>query len=259
MTDDAMRYVELPKLRAGAVDLEWPGHDLYGLLCTRLYLSPVATSFQRLVGDSTPLEVARTALRSSRWALRRQERAQRDAMTQLAGPYMGDGPHGKKKGTTWDWPLRHLADARDEISPRAFLTLVIAAARTAHQPDRVLPPAGIRLDGMRAASRVRVNQLYDEFLWIKSSLAPLAGQLLPAQESVLCEVWRSLGTVGVIQEDARSRGYLPPFPDAPTESALAEALCRIGVMRRRSDGRLDMPDLFRVAARLLKKGGTAPV
>jgi hypothetical protein len=30
-------------------------------------------------------------------------------------------------------------------------------------------------------------------------------------------------------------------------------------MSRRKDGRIDMPDLFRVAAKLLKKGGTAPL
>jgi hypothetical protein len=33
---------------------------------------------------------------------------------------------------------------------------------------------------------------------------------------------------------------------------------RIGVMMRRRDERLDMPDLFRVAAKLLKKGAMAP-
>ena len=40
---------------------------------------------------------------------------------------------------------------------------------------------------------------------------------------------------------------------------LIERLIRMGVLTRRADGRYDMPDLFRVAARLLKKGGVAPV
>ena len=43
------------------------------------------------------------------------------------------------------------------------------------------------------------------------------------------------------------------------ERALYEAMKNIGVMSRRRDGRLDMPDLFRVAANLLKKGGTTPI
>lgn len=40
---------------------------------------------------------------------------------------------------------------------------------------------------------------------------------------------------------------------------LYTALERIGVMLRRKDDRIDMPDLFRVASKLLKKGGTAPL
>lgn len=64
-----------------------------------------------------------------------------------------------------------------------------------------------------------------------------------------------------LKADATKFGYLPPFPDldasGPVE--LFTALERIGVMFRRRDDRIDMPDLFRVAARLLKKGGVAPL
>jgi len=68
-------------------------------------------------------------------------------------------------------------------------------------------------------------------------------------------------TVGATIKDSKREGYLPPFPDSvpPNELALYVALERIGVMERRKDGRLDMPDLFRVAAKLLKKGGPAPL
>ena len=45
----------------------------------------------------------------------------------------------------------------------------------------------------------------------------------------------------------------------PANQKVIEALKRIGVMFRRKDDRIDMPDLFRVAAKLLKKGGTAPI
>jgi len=55
---------------------------------------------------------------------------------------------------------------------------------------------------------------------------------------------------------------LPPFVGGKTgvdENMLYEAMKNIGVMSRRKDSRLDMPDLFRVAAKLLKKGGTTPL
>jgi hypothetical protein len=55
--------------------------------------------------------------------------------------------------------------------------------------------------------------------------------------------------------------FLPPFnprAEGPEDLKLRATLVRIGVLMLRSDDRFDMPDLFRVAARLLKKGGVAP-
>jgi hypothetical protein len=124
-----------------------------------------------------------------------------------------------------------------------------------------MTPDGIR-NGLRGASKTRVDQLHQEFPWIKAVLAPLAGLLLPQSDDQVFKVWRQAKTTARVQADARSRGYLPPFP-VPTpgseEEALFAAMERIGVLFRRRDARIDMPDLFRVAARLLKKGGTAPL
>ena len=51
--DDALRFVELPKLRTGAVRPAWTGTDLYGLLYARLALTPeveAAAAFASLLG-----------------------------------------------------------------------------------------------------------------------------------------------------------------------------------------------------------------
>jgi hypothetical protein len=57
-------------------------------------------------------------------------------------------------------------------------------------------------------------------------------------------------------------GFLPPFPLPAKEGKelelLANAMQRIGLLSIRDDGRVDIPDLFRVAALMLKKGGTPP-
>ncbi len=73
-------------------------------------------------------------------------------------------------------------------------------------------------------------------------------------------VWRKADTYSRLIEDAKEYGYLPPFPNGELdgERGIFAALERIGVMFRRRDDRLDMPDLFRVAAKLLKKGAIAP-
>jgi len=158
--------------------------------------------------------------------------------------------------------MTHLADAFAEVTPRSFLGMMIAAAGYGAAPnDRVITPDGIR-HGLRGASKTRVDQLQHEFPWIKGVLAPLAGLLLPQSEEVVSEVWRNAGTIDRLMKDAEIQNYLPPFATTTSigggEHELCSALQRIGVMFRRNDDRVDMPDLFRVAAKLLKKGAVAP-
>jgi len=261
LDDEALQFVELPKLRTGAVRLTWNGTELYALLFRRLALGPASAAFEEVLsacGISTPTSdqiLART------WPGVNDEGTQRRLMTALAGPFMASGQHGHKKGNTYDWPLKHLGDTSGEVTPRSFLALLTGAARQAPAPvDAVLSPDGIR-HGLRLASKVRVDQLHLEFKWIKGVLAPLAGLLLPAPEQQVLSVWQAAGTVRTALEEAERLGYLPPFPTQPLpgERDLVSALEKIFVMSRREDGRLDMPDLFRVAAKLLKRGGTAPL
>jgi hypothetical protein len=263
--DDGLQFVELPKLRAGAVKLLWFSTDLYGLLFSRLAIAvtPEArSSFEKLLRSVGVESASRADILVRRWSILSDNKQQSTAMGALAGPFMASGPNGYKKGKTYDWPIKHLADAFNEVTPRSFLELIIAAAKFGHPPsDRSISPEGIR-HGLRAASKTRVDQLHQEFPWIKGVLAPLDGLLLPARESSVYKVWATARTTRTVLKDAESNGYLPPFVpmrEGNDERLLYEAMKNIGVMSRRKDGRLDMPDLFRVAANLLKKGGTTPI
>lgn len=256
--DDALRFVELPKLQTGAVRLTWAREDLYGLLFSRLSNE---AAFKRLLrkGKLTPGTPATILTR--KWTPSYDTETQARIMTWLAGTFMADGPNGYKKGKTYDWPVVHLADAYNEVTPRSFLGMMISAAKFGAAPDdRALTPDGIR-HGLRAASKTRVDQLHQEFQWIKGVLAPLAGLLLPQDDKDVFKAWKSAKTLPLLLQDATVHKYLPPFSveGKTTERDLFLALERIGVMFVRKDGRLDMPDLFRVAAKLLKKGGTTPL
>ncbi|MCB1506935.1 MAG: hypothetical protein KDJ47_18360 [Hyphomicrobiaceae bacterium] len=261
--DDQLRFIELPKLRTGAVRLTWSVTDLYGLFFARIALAPgqdSRSSFESGLANLGLRSADRAAVLTRSWSLAANPDDQRRVMHLLAGPYMGKGSHGYKKGNTYNWPFAHLADAYNEVTPRSFLGLMTAAATYGAPPvDRAITPEGIR-HGVRAASKTRVDQLHQEFPWIKGVLAPLDGLLLPLPEEEVYSVWRSAGTVEALVDDAQRYGYLPPFPadDISGPEYLFAAMESIGVMFRRRDGRLDMPDLFRVAARLLKKGGVAP-
>jgi len=262
--DDALRFVELPKLRTGAVRLEWSGIDLYGLLFARLAMTAIpeaSKSFDRLVEKHGVSRGRREEILTRRWSLVTESDEQKRIMTSLAGQFMGKGTYAFKKGSTYIWPIKHLADAFGEVTPRSFLGMMIAAAQYGATPtDRALSPEGIR-HGLRAASKTRVDQLQQEFPWIKGVLAPMAGLLLPQKDEVIYRVWQTNRTIEQLIDDAEQHSYLPPFQQQVIPMGGRElflALERIGVMFRRKDDRLDMPDLFRVAAKLLKKGALAP-
>lgn len=256
--DDALHFVELPKLRTGAVRLTWSREDLYGLLFSRLSIEP---AFKKLLQKNKIPSGTSSTILTRKWTPAYDSNVQTIIMTALAGTYMADGPNGYKKGKTYDWPVVHLADAFNEVTPRSFLGMMISAAKFGAPPDdRAITPDGIR-HGLRAASKTRVDHLHQEFKWIKGVLAPLAGLLLPQDDSEVFKAWKTAKTLPILIQDAKDHKYLPPFAieTKVSERELFLALERIGVMFVRKDGRLDMPDLFRVAAKLLKKGGTSPL
>jgi hypothetical protein len=262
--DSSLRFVELPKLRAGAIRLSWNGADLYGLFFSRIGLaqnSEARSAVAELLAEVKIAPPTREEVLKGSWFPSWNEGAQRQLMDLMAGPYMGSGTYGYKKGRTYDWPLSHLADAHDEVTPRSFLGLLIGAAKVARMDDEpVITPEGIR-HGLRAASQTRVEQLHQEFPWIKGVLAPLSGLLMPQAPEAVLRVWKAAKTVQALRQDAAKVGYLFPVPENSRneEEGLLAVLQQIGVMFVRKDERVDMPDLYRVAARLLKKGGTAPL
>lgn len=266
LSELTLRFVELPKLRSGAVNLRWSQVDLYGLMFARLAFDGEAgEAFSRLLishGLGKPPE-RHEELRT--WRLSNDERLQQELFEAMAGTFMGTGP---RKGKTFDWPYNHLADGLGDVTPRSFLILMQNAAERSRSRGAgalILLPQTIR-EGLREASKVRIEQLNTEYPWIKRVLQPLAGLRVPAEPQVFFDAWTENATVEAAVKIAQRENALPPVPTDPSrehhltdrESDLAERLTKMGVLTSRSDGRYDMPDLFRVGAALLKKGGVAP-
>ncbi|CUH31366.1 hypothetical protein JSE7799_00908 [Jannaschia seosinensis] len=261
-----LRFVELPKLRSGAAKLGWKQADLYGLMFARLAFDDEAEeafgSFLESRGLGKPPE-EQEELRT--WTLANNESQQQRLFEAMAGSFMGKGP---RKGKTFDWPYNHLADGLGDVTPRSFLILMQSAAERSGERDAdglVLLPQTIR-DGLREASKVRIEQLNTEYPWIKRVLQPLAGLRVPAAPQVFFDAWKENATVEAAVKIARKENSLPPVQarsarnnvNSDREADLAERLIKMGVLTSRPDGRYDMPDLFRVGAALLKKGGVTP-
>jgi hypothetical protein len=260
LNDEGLKFVELPKLRSGRVELDWSRNDLYGLLFTRLAEAEQeagGNDFQALCREIGYPVPSTNAERIRQWELAWSEDAQKRVLDRMAGRYMGKSA---TKGATYPWTYKHLADGRDVVTPRSFLKLFVEAARhTSALVNQVITAEGIR-QGLREASKTRVEQLALEYPWIKRALAPLAGLKVPCPSWEIHDAWQISNTVGVISAAAEAEGFLPPYQNTSgrePEEDLEAAMARIGVLSYRTDGRADMPDLFRIAARMLKLGGVA--
>ncbi|ADL55529.1 hypothetical protein [Gallionella capsiferriformans] len=262
LSDDSLRFVELPKLRSGRVELDWTQVELYGLLFRRLSVvsGNDVQSFSNFASQIGAPISAEFATNPRRWSLVVDSDVQRNAMILMAGTYMGSN---KRKGGTYDWPYKHLADANGKVTPRSFIKLFVEAAKFRQAPvGQVISAEGIR-QGLREASKVRVDQLGIEYQWVKRALAPLAGLTVPCTLEAIADRWTETNTIKLIMDAAASpdTAFLPPFPPqskGDNDELLATAMERIGLFSYRADSRIDIPDLFRVAAMMLKRGGTTP-
>jgi hypothetical protein len=258
--DEALfAFPDASKVKGAAVDLTWNRCDLYGLAFSRLAAdADAAQGFRQLVQNVTGLSIPDMQPISLPSALKDDKEVQQTVFRRIAGPFMGKN---HRRGKTYTWLHNHLADAHGQVSPRSFLIALRHAALFRPEPqDLAFDYKGLQA-GLQAASETRVNQLGEEYEWIKSVITPLADLHVPGPDDQFIHRWDEAGVINEIRAAQQYRKYLVPveFLLSPGDpAALLEALRRIGVVERRPDGRINIPDLFRIAAKLLKRGGVPP-
>lgn len=245
------------KLYNERVRLRWEPEALYDLLFFHLFRSePVRAAFDRLFPNATAASVI---LSKPKEPIFGSSDAQRVAFTALAGQSMGGGTN---RGNTYNWVVNHLADAHGETTPRAFLVALSQAAKHPSSRGAVIDHLGIQA-GVREASERRLRELQEDYWWIDTGFQPLAGATVPCDPHDFIYRWKNEGTVRKIRDRAKREGKLPPisWETQQTESkedALLATLKLIGVIEERTNGKINMPDIFRVAANIKRKGGVAP-
>lgn len=277
------QFPDSSKLHHGRVILEWRRTDLYGLLwhwlCNH---GDGAEIFRNWLQSKHHLSFTATEAGGEQVypipaKLRQDEDLQQAVLHDVATRYMGSN---RRRGRTYTWLPNHLADAKGQVSPRSFLIAVRDAQREtqARGHGEVLHWEGIKR-GVQSASSVRVQELREDYPWIQTVLEPLSGQTVPCRDEDIMQRWENAQTVQAIERDRTAtlspepsgsgeiddeRFYLPPHAladrssDTP-EKALIQELQRIGVIRRVDDDRVDIPDLFRVAAAIGRRGGVRPI
>ena len=253
-------FPDASKLQANRVELTWAPHDLHGLLWQYLLNAekPNGEILRQVCQATIGVTVAKD--QSGVWQVpadaKRESEGQKHLFEALAGQYMG---RDRRRGFTYSWSVGHLADARGRTSPRSFLAGIREAAEDSREryPDHSLPLHYESIKrGVQKASAIRVNEMVEDYPWVKTALRPLEGQVVPCEFSVIEQRWRQdPGDAGVL----RNPGKLPPEHVADSWPGVRKDLFALGVFEQMKDGRVNMPDLYRVGFGLGRRGGVKPM
>lgn len=254
------RFPDASKVLSGAVDLQWTRTLLFGLLWQHLLNAPQeGDRFRALCTDEFGQEL-RLSTPTSIWypsaEMRTDEDLQRRLFHVLAGEWMGPN---KRSGYPYTWLPNHLADALQQVSPRSFLVALREAARETDQGyaqhPQALHPEAIKR-GVQKASKIRVDEMAEDFPWLTEVMAPLKELIVPCEQTEIAARWEQAKLKGRLDLDLR--GVLPRRSGEFTEG-LCEQLVAAGIFARMPDGRINLPDVYRVGFGLRRLGGVKPL
>lgn len=252
-------FPDASKLLSTKAELSWARHDLHGLLWQYL-LNGSGESGQALrniysqtMGNEPKQDDDHFFLSDE---VKRETPAQRALFEALAGPWMGKD---RRRGVPYIWTVGHLADGQGRTSPRSFIAAIRQAAEDTldRYPDHqhALHFESIKR-GVQKASEIRVNELAEDYPWVKAVLTPLKGLTVPVAFESIQQRWEEIYPNGI--HEANMGGRLPPQHAERGWSGLREDLLTLGVFEERKDSRIDMPDLYRVGFGLGRRGGVKP-
>jgi hypothetical protein len=247
-------FPDASKLGTNARDLEWSAENLYGLLFHQIgnAESETAEKFRSTTGKwkssgpdrhTPPDDLTSDSARQS------------EVFVNLAGQYMGAN---HRKGYTYTWLPNHLQDGNWAVSPRSFLSAVSKAVEVSSEsyPQWQYPLhyEGIR-QGVQAASRTRVDEITEDVPWAAEAAKLLEDQQVPIDPDTVIDIWRTKGLADRI-EQLHAEEFDHTGPQNPKDyHGLVNQLVELGVMTWRTTGKLDLPDVYRIAFRLGRKGG----
>lgn len=251
-------FPDSSKLISNAADLTWSEVNLYGLWFHHLGNAEHLLSKRFREAWPTWAEDEVGSLRFlAPSGLTGDARQQQPVVVDIAGPYMGTN---HRKGHTYTWLPNHLMDGMGQVSPRSFLRALGQAVELTQQQYAghvfAIHYDGIRR-GVQEASRVRVAEVAEDLPWVSLAIGDLAGMQVPAERAAIVERWtdRSLAdrlAPGDVDTDERVR---TGPRDVDNYENLIDELVELGIMTRRANGRIDLPDVYRIAFDIGRKGG----
>ena len=257
-------FPDASKLLAAMVELTWPPRELYTLLFQ--YLGNGSDDgFRREVQDRVgkawqELRVGDQTAWLPPQLLRRVEGRQREILHAITGPWMG---RDRRRGYPYTWVPNHLADAQGRTSPRSFLSALRKAAEDTGERYSGHPwPLHYESikRGVQAASSIRVQELQEDYPWVDALMDPLRGKVVPCEFEEIAKAWDESRALGRLEERVRQQQErLPPAHLVDGADGVRRDLEDLGMFLRLTDGRVNIPDVFRVGYGLGRRGGVRPI
>lgn len=252
-------FPDASKLLATKADLIWQPHDLHGLLWQ--HLCNAANDHGEILRGVWESVVGQLPIKNnSVWQLgekgKREEPYQRKLFEKLAGPWMRKD---RRRGVPYVWTVGHLSDGNKRTSPRSFLAALRSAAEDSIEryPEHNYPLHYESIKrGVQSASQIRIDELAEDYPWVRKLCEPLRGKSVPCRFDVLEGQWKESFPDG-LQKTGDSR--LPPQHTAKGWIGIKDDLERLGIFEVLHDDRINMPDLYRVGFGLGRKGGVRPI
>ena len=253
-------FPDASKLQTNRVELTWAPHDLHGLLWQYLLNAdaPHGDIMRRLYEHTVGKAV--TPPLNEVWQVpesaKREGDLQRLLFNALAGRFMGQN---QRRGFTYTWSVKHLADSHGRTTPRSFLAGILAAAEDSivRYPDYPYPLHYESIKrGVQKASAIRVDEMAEDYPWVKQMLDPLNGLVVPCEAENIDERWQQKFGENPNHLDF---GRLPPEHVRDGWKGIRSDLVTLAIFETMKDGRLNMPDLYRVGFSLGRKGGVKPM
>ena len=255
-------FPDYSKLLAGKASLEWRRVDLYALLFQRLANAQAGgEAFRALVAG---LHGGALKQRATGWflppPLREDEKVQEFLFEQLTGKAMGSST---KRGKPYTWLVNHLQDGLNQVSPRSFFAALNSAARETSEEYLLALDYRRIQTGVQHASKIRVEEIKEDYPWVQWVMNPLRGNLtVPCDAKEFAAIWREEHTLETLDATLRSgvaSVKLPPQNLDMGSSGVLLDLETLGLVQRMENRRIQMPDVYRLAFGLGRRGGVKPL
>ena len=244
-------------------ELAWPHYQLYGLLWHHLgHSEKSGRSFQKFLSGSEwdPSSIDGTKLVCVPKNLIFKRDIQQKKFHAFTGEWMGAGP---TQGFPYNWIPNHLADAKGEVTPRSFFKALRTAAEDTgnryYDHENALHYDSIKT-GVQAASKTRRYELQKDYPEVDMALKPLIRTVVPCDFDEIKKCWEKNQILDQITRNIEQDDImLLRFPIHEGLEGMRQYIESLGIFQHMNYGRVNIPDIFRIAYGLERRRGVKPV